>query len=337
MNRSHPLKIGAVARTVARAAIAVSVVAACVSMTTVAAASSLTGDWQSEDTFTNAEATNPNGVWSYGVYDSGYNGGNYQGGSYSLAAAVQPSTFDPFTFSTSSDAEMAGPGNSIRAGPSGGQPNPAVDQTAGPIDIFNYNAGPDGAGYGFNVPANSLEVLDSYGPVVQHFTAATSGNVTVSATFTDPFFNPSYSGGGPLWSFAAGVPDYLVMHNNTIIADQIATDASSPSFFSYTYDPSQMLFYETFTVNQTLHVSAGDTIDFIVNPQFTNPGVNPAGDRDGPGLGFGDCHADSGAVEPGVAGHGHRRPGPGRAEATLDLVKLVVQRLMVLVLRSRRS
>ena len=289
MSRTKLLRFAAISRpplfsrvAVAKAAIAFSAIVVCMTMTSVASAADLTGDWQSEDTFTNNLATNPNGPWSYGVYDSGYNNGNFQGGTYSLGAAVQPSTFDKFTFSTSSDAEMQGPGTSIWAGPSGGQPNPATDMTAGPIDIYNYNAGTDGGGYGFNVPAGSLEVLDFYGPVTQRFTATSTGTVTVTATFTDPYFNPGYSGSGPVWSVGSGLPDYLVMHNNSIIADQIPTSISNVGAFTYVYDPSQGLYYETFTVHQTLSVTAGDTIDFVVNPQYTSQ--SPPGDQTDPTL-----------------------------------------------------
>ncbi|HEX4144162.1 MAG TPA: PEP-CTERM sorting domain-containing protein [Pirellulales bacterium] len=252
----------------------------------VASASSLDGDWQSEDTFTDGAATNPNGVWSYGVYDSGYNNGLYQGGTYSLAAAVQPSTFDPFTYSTSSDAQGYGPGNSAWTGASDGQPN-AVTDGGGPVILYNYNAGPDGAGYGFNVPAGSIEEFDVFGPTVERYTAPTSGEVTVSATFTDPLFNPDYTGepGESLWSYNSGVPDYLVMHNGSIVADQIATDATNASFFTYTYDPTQGLYYETYTVNATVSVSAGDTIDFVVNPQFVDQGAyDPEGNQTDPVL-----------------------------------------------------
>jgi hypothetical protein len=66
------------------------------------------------------------------------------------------------------------------------------------------------------------------------------------------------------------------MHNNSIVADQIATDATSASFFTYSYDPTQGLYYETFTVNATLSVAAGDTIDFVVNPQFVDQGAYDA-------------------------------------------------------------
>jgi PEP-CTERM motif len=231
---------------------------------------SLGGDWQSEPTFTAETAVNPNGAWSYGVYDSGFNGGAYQNGTYSLAAAVQPSTFDPFTQSTSSDLEMAGPGSSAWAAPSGGQPS--AFEGGGPVMLFNYNAGPDAAGYGFNVQANTVETFDVFGPSVARWTSPVTGTVNVSATFTDPLFDPTNSGSA-LYSTNSGVPDYLVMHNGTIVADQIATDATNSSFFTYTYDPTQGLYYETFTVNTSVTVTAGDTLDFVVNPQFVDQGA----------------------------------------------------------------
>ena len=174
-------------------------------------------------------SSGPAAVWDYGDYDAGED--NYANTSeQSWAAQVVPSTFDTMgaggnnqtSFALNATAGNVDPGlagwdnshdNSVQYvyGDSGlngnGQGNPVKD--VGTLHGGEYLID--------DTPTGTLELSGYLGPSAQRFTAPTTGSYVISATFTEPYFDPfNGSGGGngdEAWTWDDGLPEWSIIQN----------------------------------------------------------------------------------------------------------------------------
>ncbi len=166
--------------------------------------------------------------WTFGSLDSGpVNFSNHV--AYSFSAYNDPNSFDNYLTGAANAPWSPGfPGGALDG------VNEGYDGIAGFFGgpsgvnsvLYNYgNSGLNGNGSGTpvlnlldgfgDVPSGTMVMSPAYGPTVSQFTAPTAGNYVVTATLTNPYFDP-YDGpgggnrGNDAWSWDAGQADDLI-------------------------------------------------------------------------------------------------------------------------------
>ncbi len=175
-----------------------------------------------------ATSTSP---WTFGTLDSGpYGFTNHT--PYSFSAYVDPNSFDNFL--TGATTAPWSPGYPGGAGDGAAGEFPGVaGYFGGAIGrsgvSYSYgNSGLNGDGSGnpvpdyadqfVDVPTGTLEMSPGYGPSVSKFTAPATGTYTLTATLTDPYFDPFDGPGGANyagdhndgWDWDDGQADYAI-------------------------------------------------------------------------------------------------------------------------------
>ncbi len=206
-----------------------------------------TGPTSASDSATSASP------WSFGALDSGQ--GSFNNKPYSFSAFVDPNSFDNYLSGASDPAWSPGFPGGAADGTAAGLPGFAgffggASGTNATFYTFG-NAGLNGNGTGnptgdfheeiVNIPTGTVVMSPAYGPTTTKFTAPAAGNYVLSATMTDPYFDPFDGSGGyngrDQWTWIDGQADFAVFdvpsgsttaHNTSTLLDSgFYTDVAS--------------------------------------------------------------------------------------------------------------
>ncbi len=176
--------------------------------------------------------------WNFGTLDSGqaqYNAYT----PYSFSAYVDPNTFDNYLTGDFPGSAVDGTGEGF-PGLGGFVGGPSSQNAV----FYNWgNAGLNGNGTAnsvpdvvegyVNIPTGAVVMSPGYGPTVSQFTAPTAGNYVLSATVTNPYFDPFDGSGGAnqfndAWDWNDGQADFAIFqvpagssdaHNTSTLLD----------------------------------------------------------------------------------------------------------------------